>query len=693
VLLFSTMTARTVAVALLVAAGLGANQLASAPQTAESPTFHAAVAPILRTKCMPCHQEDGDGPFPLETFDQVRRRASLIVQLTASGDMPPWKPSPDSAAFLGDRRLTPEQKALIKQWVQAGMPEGVPDQAPAPPERTSAGWVSGPPDLIISLPDYVLPAGPADVFRNFVVAVPFDGTRYVRTFQFRPRTRAVHHANLRVDPTPASEQLDLADPAPGYEGVILHSAEYPAGHFLGWTPGQAAPPADQLAWPLVGRTFFVVQLHMRSTGREEHVSPLLGLYFADAPPSKQPTIIRLGRQNLNIRAGDKRFRTVDSFVTPVPVTVMAIQPHSHYRAREVSLIAQRPDEWRHTLLHISDWDFNWQDQYRLAEHFRLPAGTTLQSVFRFDNSNENPRNPSHPAEDVTWGWRTSDEMADIWVQVLTDTDEDRRRLTQLARQKATAEDAIGAEVLVAREPNHFNLRNDAALIYQELRQPQKALEHFAAARRLRPEAPSTAFNVGIALEALGRLTEAVAAYRDAIAIDVNYVPARVRIAALRYRLGAIHDALAEYGYALQLTPRNAAIRCEFARVLVEANRGSQALQEYRTALEADPRSVPCLINFTWLLASHNDAAIRRPPLAVELGQRAVDLSLGQDTEVLALDALAAAFAGAERFDQAVETAGRALALLADERQRKAIRERLLLYRRRLPFRVINDPPQ
>ena len=166
---------------------------------------------------------------------------------------------------------------------------------------------------------------------------------------------------------------------------------------------------------------------------------------------------------------------------------MAIQPHSHYRARDVVLRAELPDGSIRTLLHINDWDFYWQDQYRLAQPMRLPAGTTLRSTFTFDNSDQNPRNPNYPAQDAEWGWRTVDEMADVWVQVLTDTDGDRKRLTQVAQHKATAEDAIGAEILVARQPNHFNLRNDAALIYEDLRQPQKALEHFEAARRLKPE--------------------------------------------------------------------------------------------------------------------------------------------------------------------------------------------------------------
>ena len=159
----------------------------------------------------------------------------MIRQLTASGYMPPWKPSAESVAFLGDRRLSANEKSVIARWVEAGMPEGTTSQVPT--LEATHGWAWGLPDLTITLPEYVMPAGAADVFRNFVVAVPFTGTRYVRGFQFRPRSTAVHHANIRVDRTTASEQLDLADPAPGYEGVILHSAEYPDGHFLGWTPG------------------------------------------------------------------------------------------------------------------------------------------------------------------------------------------------------------------------------------------------------------------------------------------------------------------------------------------------------------------------------------------------------------------------------------------------------------------------
>jgi hypothetical protein len=81
----------------------------------------------------------------------------------------------------------------------------------------------------------------------------------------------------------------------------------------------------------------------------------------------------------------------------------------------VAAWAALPDGSRRPLIHIADWDFNWQDVYRLAAPVCLPAGATLEMVYSFDNSGRNPRNPSHPTERAAWGWRSSDEMGDVWI--------------------------------------------------------------------------------------------------------------------------------------------------------------------------------------------------------------------------------------------------------------------------------------
>ncbi len=669
---------------------LGSIALASSVALAadgQGPTFDRDIAPLLSARCVPCHKADGDAPFSLVTYEEVRRHARQIAVVTASRYMPPWKPAAGTPPLVGDRRLSDDEIVLLGRWVDAGTPRGEDSSdralAPAP-----GGWFAGQPDLVLTFPTYTLGPDGLDVFRNFVIRVPGSGTRYVRGLQFRPRSAAVHHANIRVDPTSASRALDDADPLPGYEGVILHSAVYPDGHFLGWTPGQAAPPSTDLAWRLSDGADLVVQLHMRPTGREEKITPVIGLYFTDRPPSSTPAIVRLGRQNLDIGAGDSDYRIGDSFVLPVDAQVVAIQPHAHYRAREVHAWATLPDGTRRPLITITDWDFNWQDQYRYAEPFWLPAGTTLEMSYTFDNSATNRRNPTIPPERAIWGWRSSDEMADVWIQLFARTEADRQALMQIANRKMTTEDAVGAEVLIAREPNHVNLRNDAALIYQELGQPERTLVHFSAVTQLEPGSPAAHYNEGITLEALGRRDEARAQYEQAIHLDQSYVRAHRSLANLLDASRQLDGAVMEYRTTLRLDVADTDARCSLARALTETNHPSEAVVEYRAALAQRPDSVPCLINFAWLLSAHRDAAIRRPDEAVVMARRATSLTPRPTAE--ALDVLAAAYAAAGQFDAAVATETAALQMLESTPRNGLIddvRERLALYRRHRPFVV------
>ncbi|HMJ82825.1 MAG TPA: cytochrome c, partial [Vicinamibacterales bacterium] len=288
---------------LLLASPITERALAQPPAAADPPiVFSKDIAPILYRHCAACHRPNGPAPFSLITYDDARTRAAQIATATARRYMPPWKPQPGYGDFVGERRLSDTEIVSLRRWATSGRLEGDLKDLPSPP-RFSSGWSLGEPDLVVSLPEYQLRAGGPDVFRNFVVPVPASATRYVGALEFRPGSRAVHHANIRVDPTPASRRLDDDDPVPGYEGVILRSADYPDGHFLGWTPGQLPSPGpNALAWRLEAGVDFVVQLHLQPTGKQERIVPSIGLYFAKDAPVRTPAILRLGRQNLEIPA-------------------------------------------------------------------------------------------------------------------------------------------------------------------------------------------------------------------------------------------------------------------------------------------------------------------------------------------------------------------------------------------------------
>ena len=111
--------------------------------------------------------------------------------------------------------------------------------------------------------------------------MPVKQRTYVTGIEFHPgNARVVHHANIRIDRTDATRKLDEADPLPGYDGLMPRSAEYPDGHFLGWTPGQVPPLLPKgLAWRLDRGTDLVVELHMLPTGKPEAVQPTVGFFF------------------------------------------------------------------------------------------------------------------------------------------------------------------------------------------------------------------------------------------------------------------------------------------------------------------------------------------------------------------------------------------------------------------------------
>jgi tetratricopeptide (TPR) repeat protein len=581
----------------------------------EEVTFTRDVAPILYARCVSCHRPDGPAPFSLLTYGDAKQRATLIAAVTRQRYMPPWKPEPGYGDFIGARALTDREIDAIDRWASRGAIEGRAADLPAAP-RWKGGWQLGTPDLVVTLPDYTLrPGGDngADVFRNFVVPLPVTRARHVRGLEFRAGNRAVHHANIRIDRTPASRRLDDDDPAPGYEGVILRSADYPDGHFLGWTPGQIAPLAPPgLAWTLEPASDLVVQLHLKPDGKPERIQPAIGIYFTDEAPTRTPAILRLGRQSIDIAPGVSEYRITDSYVLPVDVEVHAVQPHAHYRARDVRAWADMPDGTRRWLIRVARWDFNWQDQYRYSAPFWLPAGTTIRTELVFDNSSENPRNPNRPPVRVSWGWRSSDEMGDVWVQVMTRTEADRARLSRDIRRKMAAEDAIGCEVLIAREPNHADLRNDAALLYMELGQPGRAAAHFNVVTRLRPQSAVARYNVGVALEAAGKSADAAREYEAALQLDPAYSLAHNNLGNVRLAEGRIADARRHYQRAVETGPDNAEAHNNLGGVLVGLGEIDAAVSHLKDALRLRPAYAEAHFNLAraYAAASRFDEAIR-----------------------------------------------------------------------------------
>ncbi len=139
-------------------------------------------------------------------------------------------------------------------------------------------------------------------------------------------------------------------------------------------------------------------------------------------------IIDLSYSMIDIPAGAADYTVTNRFELPVDVDVLGVYPHAHYLGKDMRGTAVLPDGREVPLIHIPNWDFNWQREYRFVEPISLPAGTTILQVFSFDNTAANPNNPSSPPRRVVYGSNSTDEMADLILQLLPRNPADRPQL-------------------------------------------------------------------------------------------------------------------------------------------------------------------------------------------------------------------------------------------------------------------------
>ena len=547
--------------------------------TAEAPTFTRDVAPILHAHCATCHRDGGPAPFSLVTYEDVRPWARAIRQATAARTMPPWKPAAGyGGPFAGERRLDEAGIAVIGRWVEQGAVEGEPaDLVPAP--AWPSAWQLGPPDLVVELPEpYELAAGAEDEYRNFVLPVPLETTRHVRAFDFRPRGQAIHHARLLVDPAGSARRLDRRDPGPGYADDLDDDARFPDGHLLAWAPGRIpAFESDDLAWRLDPGVDLVLQLHLPASDVPERIAPAVGLYFADAPASRVPTAVLLGDKTIDIPAGAARHQVEDAFRLPVDAEVLSIYPHAHYLGRDLQGFAILPDGSRRWLIRIDDWDFNWQDEYRLVEPLFLPAGTTLGMRYVYDNSAANRSNPSHPPRRVRYGRRSTDEMAELVVKVRTRTPAERERLVHALTLKANAVDLAGAEKRARDDPGDFRAHHELGIYYLEAGRVAEATERFRRVLRLNPGFAPALYNLGIIEGGSGRLEAAAARFEAALAHDPAHVGALTNYGILLHALGRPAEAVGRYRAAIAIEPDRPETHNNLAVALLALGRPAEAV--------------------------------------------------------------------------------------------------------------------
>lgn len=633
----------------------------------------------------------GSAPFSLLTYDDVKVRARQIVSVTKNRVMPPWKPEPGYGEFIGERRLRDEEIARFERWVQQGAAEGDVAAMPATPQWSDS-WQQGEPDLVLTMAEaYTLPASGSDVFRNFVIPIPVATTRYVKAWEFRPgNVKVVHHATMAIDPTRSSRQLDEQDREPGYQGLVPVSVRDPEGFFLGWTPGQQQPQMapENMAWRLEPQSDLVLTIHLRPTGKSEPIRASLGLYFTDLPPARVPATLRLGRQNIDMLPGDNHYTISNKYILPVDLHIYSVYPHAHYLAKEMKAVATLPDGTAQPLLYIKDWDFNWQDVYRYRKPLLLPKGTTVAMEYSYDNSDSNPHNTRHPPQRVTYGPNSSDEMGDLWLQVVPVTAADAAILSDDFWRTLLPENITGLEMMLRADPKNVGLHDQVARLYEDSGDFDRAGDHFGESLQLSPESATAHNNVASILLKQAKPGEAHEHLVTALRLDPNYGDAHFNLGILLVQTGRTAEAIEEFRTAVRVDPNDADAHYLLAHTAGSQGDLQEAIEQYRQAIALKPGWPIPIMELAWVLATSPDDDVRRPGEALSLAQRAAKLV--PPPSAIVLDVLAASLAALGDFDQAIAAGQAAVATAVGNRMDEVvvqeIRERLGLYHQHEPYR-------
>ena len=559
---------------------------ASAPKV----TFYRDIAPIVYQNCSSCHRPGESGPFSLLSYDDVKKHAPQIADVTKRRYMPPWLPEAGHGDFLEERRLTDAQIQAIQDWVQQSTPPGSASHAPQPPKFTSE-WSLGTPDLILHIQKpYPLPADGPEVFWNFVIPVPIAKERWVKAMEVRPgNPRVFHHANVIIDRSQSARRLE-PEPGVGFQGMDITFEETtfdPDSHFLSWKPGSVPlMEPDGMAWRATPGMDLVLNVHLRPSGKPETIDPAIGLYFTDKPRTRFAMLVQLQHDAaIDIPPGEKDFLVSDDFRVPLDLNVLAVYPHAHYLGKLMEGYATLPDGSRKWLIRIPEWDLNWQGVFRYKEPVFLPRGSIISMRYRYDNSPANVRNPNNPPKAIKGGNTAAEEMSHFWLQVLPVGEGDQRPALQEAMTRQRLE----------KDPTDFTANYNMGDILLTRGDAEGSLPYFFAAWNAQPTNVVFATELGVALFSASKPAEARKQLLHALEIDPHYTDARFNLASVDASNGQWEAAAVEFEQVLAERPDDPKAREHLGNVLIlwgdafaDAGNLEQAVVRYHEALAYRP---------------------------------------------------------------------------------------------------------
>ncbi|MDD5063915.1 MAG: tetratricopeptide repeat protein [Phycisphaerae bacterium] len=254
-------------------------------------------------------------------------------------------------------------------------------------------------------------------------------------------------------------------------------------------------------------------------------------------------------------------------------------------------------------------------------------------------------------------------------------------------EKGNLDMAIGHYKEALRlQPDYVKAINNLGSALKKQGKIDEAIKQWERALQLQPDFANPHYNLGVAMAEQGKYDDAVNHLKEALRIRPGWAEAHYELGGVYIRQGKRKQAAEQFAEALRLDPNYVEARVSLARILLEAGQVLPAIGHYYKILQLEPDNIDALNNLGWFLATTKDTSIANSAEAIKLAQHACELTKYEQAELL--DTLAAAYASAGKFNEAAETAEKAVKSaeaggkkeLADE-----IQKRLELYKAGQPY--------
>lgn len=398
---------------------------------AQTPDWSTTVASIVYNHCSHCHHDGGIGPFSLMSYEDANTWGfSMLTQINANL-MPPWPPDASYNHLKDENVLSENEINAINSWVNNYMPVGNLNLAPAPPVFNGSSLMVNPDD-IYQLPVFTLPSD-GNVYWRFVNQPAYTETKYLNSVEFvAGNPSVIHHVTLGLDDTGLAWEDDLNYPGPGCPRDF---GSNPAVRvFMSQSEGRITALPENIGFEVLEGDDYVSDIHYFADSTGEMDSSKVNVKYCNAPNpravktektlyGKEPSLLD---GPLEIPANTVKTFHLESSIFTEDKSLLGLGPHSHVICKSWIVYMVIPSGDTIPLISIPHWDFDWQGSYLLTKVIKIPQGAKIYGTVVYDNTVNNPDNPSNPPQDVYGNGSMLGEMAQVhvWMMDYEPGDED-----------------------------------------------------------------------------------------------------------------------------------------------------------------------------------------------------------------------------------------------------------------------------